>query len=58
MKIIRDNMFYIGMLLFSVTMLLEHLFLKETGLTAFFKGFACGIQIVGIIFLIKNKKNK
>ena len=56
MKKIRDNMFYIGILIFSLTMFLEHIFWGETAITAFIKGFGCGIELVGIFFLIRNKK--
>ena len=55
-KKVRDNLFYIGILIFSITMLFEHLFLGESNLTCFLKGFACGLGIVGIIFIFKNKK--
>ena len=55
-KKVRDNLFYIGILIFSITMFCEHLFLGESNLTCFLKGFACGLEIVGIIFIFKNKK--
>lgn len=56
MNKIRENMFYIGVLLFSITLFIEHLFLGETDLTCFLKGFACGIQLIGVIILIRNNK--
>ena len=41
-----------------MTLFLEHLFLGETNITCFVKGFACGIEIIGAIVLIKeNNKN-
>lgn len=52
----RDYLFYIGILIFSMTLFLEHLFLGESHFTCFLKGFACGLEIIGIFFLIKNKK--
>ncbi len=55
-KKVRDNLFYIGILILSVTMFCEHLFLGENNFTCFLKGFSCGLEIVGIIFLFKNKK--
>ena len=55
-KKVRDNLFYIGILIFSITMFCEHLFLGESNLTCFLKGFACGLEMVGIIFIVKNKK--
>ena len=58
LKEIRDNMFYIGILILSLTLFVEHLFMGETNLTCFIKGFAFGIQLVGVIFLVrKNRKN-
>lgn len=55
-KKIRDNMFYIGIIIFCLTMFFEQLFLGETNLTCFLKGFACGLEILGAFILIKNKK--
>jgi hypothetical protein len=56
---IKENLFYWGILIFSITLFIEHLWLGEINLTCFFKGFASGIQFIGVIFLIKrNKKRK
>lgn len=55
-KKLRDNLFYIGILIFSITVFCEHLFFGENDLTCFFKGFACGLEIVGVYFVFKNKK--
>ena len=53
LKEIRANIFYIGILIFSLTLFVEHLFIGETNITCFIKGFACNIQIVGVVILIK-----
>ncbi|MFR2534795.1 MAG: hypothetical protein ACLTEH_01285 [Clostridia bacterium] len=50
---IKNSLFYIGIIIFSITLFLEHLFLGETNITCFLKGFACGIEIIGAIILIK-----
>jgi len=52
---IKKNLFYIGVIIFSLTLFVEHLFLGQTNLTCFFKGFASAIQLVGVIILIRNK---
>ena len=54
---VREYMFYIGVFIFSLTLFVEHLFLGETPATCFLKGFACGIELVGIVILIKNRKS-
>lgn len=54
-KLVRDKLFYIGILIFSIVMFCEHLFLGENNFTCFLKGFACAFEIVGIIFIFKNK---
>lgn len=56
LKEIKDNMFYIGILIFSLTLFMEHLLFGETHITCFIKGFACGIQLVGVILLIKKNR--
>jgi len=54
----RNNMFYIGIFIFSLTLFLEHLIFGESNITCFIKGFACGLELVGIIILIKNNNKK
>ena len=54
-KKIRDNMFYIGIIFLSLTLFTEHLFLGETNLIHFFKGFASGIILLGVIIIFKNR---
>lgn len=51
----RNNMFYIGILLMSITLFIDHLFQLQTDLTCFFKGFACGLEIVGAIVIIRKQ---
>lgn len=55
MKKVKDSLFYIGIIIFCITLFLEHLFLGETDLTCFFKGFACGLEIIGAFIILKNK---
>lgn len=50
-------MFYIGIVIMSLTLFMEHLFRIETDITCFLKGLACGLEIVGAFVLIKNKRN-
>lgn len=52
---IKNNMFYIGIILFSLTSFLEQLFWGENNITCFLKGFACGLEIIGAFILIKRK---
>lgn len=54
----KNNMFYIGILIFSLTLFFEHLLFGETHITCFIKGLACGLELVGVILLIKNNKKK
>ena len=55
---LKDNLFYIGVIIFSLTLFVEHLFTIETGLTCFFKGFGCGLQLVGVVVLIMKKRKE
>lgn len=52
----RNNMFYIGIFIFSLTLFFEHLIFGESDITCFIKGFACGLELVGIIVMIKNRE--
>lgn len=54
----RNSMFYIGILIMSLTLFAEHLFHIQTDITCFFKGLACGFEIVGAIVIIMNKRKK
>lgn len=55
---LRDNLFYIGILVLSITLFVEHLFLISNNWTCFFKGFACGLEIVGAFVIIRKRNNK
>lgn len=55
---IKNSLFYIGIIIFSLTMFFEQLCIGETSATCFLKGFACGLEILGAIVLILNKKEK
>ena len=52
---LKENLFYIGVIIFSMTLFVEHLFSIETGLTCFFKWFDCGLELVGAIILVIKK---
>lgn len=54
----KDNLFYIAIFIFSITLFLEHLIFGETDITCFIKGFACGLELVGIIIIFMKKKGK
>ena len=53
---IKNSLFYIGIIIFSLTMFFEQLCIGETSATCFIKGFACGLEIVGAIVLVLDKK--
>ena len=52
---LKENLFYIGVIVFSMTLFVEHLFSIVTGLTCFFKGFGCGLELGGAIILVIKK---
>ena len=56
LKKIRDNLFYIGIIIFSLTLITEQLFLGETNITSFLKGFTSSILLIGVVILFKNRK--
>ena len=56
LKKIRDKLFYIGTIIFSLTLITEQLFLGETNITSFLKGFASSILLIGVVILFKNRK--
>jgi len=60
-KKIKENLFYIfyiGVIIFSLTLFVENLFEIKTNFTDFCKGFGVGLELVGMFFLIKKKKDK
>ena len=52
---LKDSLFYIGVIVFSMTLFAEHLFSIENNLTCFFKGLGFGLELVGVIVLIMKK---
>ncbi|MCL2596400.1 MAG: hypothetical protein FWD66_01810 [Paludibacter sp.] len=56
-KKIKENLFYIGVIIFSLTLFAENLFEIKTNFTAFCSGFGIGLELVGVFFLIKKKKD-
>jgi len=49
---VRENLFYIGVIIFSLMLLIEHLFSVNTNTIHFFKGFGIGLELVGAVLLI------
>jgi len=49
---LRDSLFYIGVIVFSVTLFIEHLFSININVTEFFKGFGVSLVLLGTVFLI------
>ena len=56
MKNLKNNLFELGILIFCITVFCEQLFIGETNLTCFFKGLACGLEIIGGIVKLMNKE--
>ena len=56
---LKDNLFYVGVIIFSLTLFIEQLCSIETNFTHFIKGFGVGIQLVGVVilFMKKGKEN-
>ena len=52
---VKDNLLYIGLIVFSLTVFVQHLFSIETDLTCFFMGLGCGLQLVGVFVLMKKR---
>ena len=55
LKKIKDNLFYIGVIILSLTLFAEQ-FSGATNVTHFIKGFACGIELVGVVVIFKNRR--
>ena len=55
-NILKENLFYIGVLVFAVTLLVEHLFSVDTEITGFCKGIGVGLLLAGVIKLLTRKK--
>lgn len=56
MSKLKDNLFEVGILIFCITVFCEHLFVGENNLTCFLKGLACGLEIIGAVVKLINKK--
>ena len=56
MNNLKNILFEIGILIFCITVFCEQLFLGENNLTCFLKGLACGLEIIGAIVKLINKK--
>jgi len=55
---VKDNLLYIGLIVFSLTVFVQHLFSIESDLTGFFMGIGCGLQLMGVFVLIKKRRMK
>ena len=54
----RDNLFYIGILIFSITLLVRNFFSSDGNIIYFFMGFSCSLLLVGVFVLIAKKKGR
>ena len=52
---LKNNLFYIGVIIFSLTLFIEQLCSIETNFTHLIKGFGVGIQLVGVVILFMKK---
>ena len=53
---VKDNLLYIGIIVVSLTLFVQHLFSIESNITHFFMGFGCALQLVGAFVLMRKKK--
>ena len=53
---LKINLLELGILIFCITVFCEQLFLGENNLTCFLKGLACGLEIIGAIVKLINRK--
>ena len=49
---LQGSLFYIGIVIFALTLLIEHLFSVNKNTIEFFKGFGIGLELVGVVLLI------
>jgi len=54
---LQESLFYIGVVVFSLTLFIEHLFQINTNTIEFFKGFGIGLELLGAVFLIIKRKS-
>lgn len=57
LKKVRDSLFYIGIILFSVTAFGENLFFGKSNVTEFIKGMSIGFEFVGLFFVNRKKES-
>ena len=57
-KIIIENLFSIGVLVFILSLLAENLFTVDTDITGFCKGLGGGIALGGLVILVVKKRKK
>jgi predicted phage tail protein len=55
---LREYLFYIGIIVFSLTLFVEHLFSVDTDFTGFCKGLGVGLVLGGVIKLMTKKDPK
>ena len=48
----------IGILIFSVVMLIDNLIIMPEMIIIFFEGIGAGLELIGVILLFKDKKDK
>jgi hypothetical protein len=53
---LKENLLYIGIIVFFLTFLIEHIFPFDTEITSFLKGIGCGIIVGAVIQKITKKK--
>ena len=52
---LKDSLFYIGVIIISLTIFAEHLFPIGTSLSCFLKGFGCALQMVGVVVIMRKR---
>ena len=55
---LKDNLFYIGIVIFSLTLFVKHLFSIQSGIIEFIMGFGVGLELVGVVILIMKKRKE
>jgi len=55
-NILKEHLFYIGLLVFALSLLVEHLFSIDTDITSFCKGLGSGLLLAGIVKLLMKKQ--
>ena len=55
---LKNYLFHIGIVIFSITLFVEHLFSIKSGVTDFIKGLGCGLELIGVVILIVNNAKR